>query len=603
MTRTRWAMAGLCVATACGESFGACPPIAEIAPPGAMVVAGVDEFQEMWEEFDGSFLGALWRDREMEDWYDRFLKDSGMAEDFSGSGPGELLDEAMELAGLRREELGAPTGVVGGAIWWGRRADTDDEGILWALVSDFGEDADEMRELVDSMMTVLDEEENLEVDEDEHAGSPVWRIEYTPADEDPADAAADEWDDWDVNTGPMIDHAHVSWIGGTLVIAGDRSALERAADRIDGVDMETLADGREFDEAMRMHDGARAYMVAFVAPMLDAFVPTDVGEEFLPVRNLLDTLGITEIRTASVGMRFDGVRGALEQSFGVAVPEKNGLVALFDTKLDSFAPPALVSADASTVYMFGFDWSGVMPMLNRMVEGIPNEEMRTQAQLSLGMFAGGVGPLMEGMRRDSVVVQSIRRPYSPDSQRMFAALGVHDEQRIRDGVQQMSPMLGFAPRDFMGNQIWESQLGAALGLGFGRLFVGTSGSVEDAMRQAGRDGATALSDEPVFRDAVSDLRPGGMLYSFTNNRETYGHMVWSLLNREMILRAQLEEFGLEEEMIRQIIEDQKDADPLAGVKPPPEELIFRYVGDATVMEAHSTPDGFRGRSLTFPASD
>jgi len=611
MMRMHWALAGAGAMCAQAALLAGSPTIAQIAPPDAIAVFGVDDFASAREVFDASFLGALWRDQEMQDWFDRLLDEGGMADDFADSDLGEMLENALDRAGMERDELAMPSGAVGAALWWGENPDIEDIGLRWVTVCDFGDVGEDMRAMVESMIEVIGEEESLEVIDDDYEGADVWEIKLVEEDEGhhggiPDDAhheGLEDWEeDWEFDDSPALDHAHVAWIDNTLVIAGDRGALERAVNRINGEEMETLADSGAFADVQRQNQGAQAYAAGFIAPMLDAWIPDEamVGFSLDP---MLDALGIADIRSVSAGVRFDGPGGAIEQTIGVAVSEKKGLLALWDTKMDSFTPPSMVGADANAVYMFSFDWSGVMPLINRVIESIPDENARMQAQFGLGMFAGGVGPLLDGMRSEGVIVETIQRPFAPDSEKVVAAFGVRDQEAITAGITAMSPMLGFEPRDFLGNQIWESEVGATLGLGFGRIFVGAGEQVEDAMRQAGQAGAAGLADDPAFRKATGMLRGGGVLYTYQRNREAYEYALWTMANFDSILRTQLEEMELDEETIEMIIEDEIGDNPLEEIGLPSAELVFRYLGDAVVTEIHSTDDGFRGRTLMFPAAD
>jgi hypothetical protein len=612
--RTTAATALLLTVSATATAWGATPTIARIAPPDTIAVIAVDDFTAMREAFDASFLGALWRDPQMQGWIDRMLHEGGIADDFTEHGPGELLDKALERADMERDEITPPTGAAGAALWWGEDTDTGEIGPRWVVVLDFGAGGEKMRALYESAIEEIEaENRDISITDDDYEGADTWRIDLAPEDhadnnndndnnEDDAAPDEDDWEDWDAEpAAPPIDHAHVAWINDTMIVAGDRGALERAVNRINGEDMDTLADGDGYANARRQHPGAQIYAAGFVAPMLEAWAPDEAMLGF-DIKPVLDTLGVMGLRSMSAGVRFDGAGGALEQTYSVVAPEKKGLVALFDNKMDAFTPPSFVSADAHTVYLLSFDWSGVMPLVNQLVNAFPENE-RMQAQMMLGALAGGVGPLLDGMRPETVVVQSIRRPFSADSKRMFAAFGVRNNDAISAGLTAMSPMLGFEPRDFLGNQIWDSELGAALGLGFGRLFAGPTEQVEDAMRQAAHDNAASLADDDDFRRATATLRGGAMLYSYQNNRQSYQHTVWMMENLESILRKQFAELDFDDETIEEIIDEQTASNPFAKVGMPPEELLFRHMGDTAVLEAHSTSEGFSGRALVFPAAN
>lgn len=604
MTRTTFAAIGAALTITTAAS-AATPTIAEIAPPNAMVVIGVDNFDEMHEAFDASFLGGLWRDQEMQDWITRMLEDGGIAEEFTAEhGPGEFFKNVFDRADMDREDLATPTGAVGAAMWWGESADTGIPGPLWTVILDFGEENDDsetMRAFVESMIEIMDEEDDeLIVTITDYNDADVWQLAPPEKEADDTDDG-DEWDEWDsFEPEPWIDRAYVAWAEGALVIAGDRSALERSIDCIQGAELDVLADTDQYASARDAHRDGQFFAAAFVAPMLDAFVPAEdvIGMDINP---MLDTLGLLDLHSVGASVRFDGPGGSVEQTYSVIAPRKKGLVALFDQQLDGFNPPSFISADTNTAYMIAFDWAGVMPLVNQAINAIPTEAERQQMQMMSGMFTAGLEPMLNAMREDVLVVNSINRPFTHDSARVFAAFGVRESDAITNSINAMGGMVGLESRDFLGNVIWDMEPDAAVGLGFGRLFVGLAEQVEDAMRQANNDNAVSLAEDSDFRHAIATLKGDGMLYSYQNNRESYEYAIWSVENLESTLRAQFAEYDLDEETIDEIVQEQLDANPFVKIGFPSPDLIFRYLGDAAVFEMHSTDDGFKGRGIILPA--
>ncbi len=606
MTRTTFAAIGAAL-TITTAANAASPTIAEIAPPNTIAVVSVDSFTAMHEAFDASFLGALWRDPEMQDWISRMLEEGGIAEEFTAdNGPGEFFKKVLDRADMEREDIATPSGAVGAAMWWGESADTGVTGPLWTVVLDFGEDNDEsenMHAFVESMIEVIDEDDDeIVVTNTDYDGTDIWLLAPPEDESDDADDS-DEWDDWeDYEPEPWIERAYVGWVDGALVIAGDRSALERTVDRIHGVDLDTLADTAQLADARKAHAGSQIFAAGFVAPMLDAFVPAEDMLGF-DVNPMLDTLGLLDLYALSGSVRFDGLSGGVEQTYSVVAPNKKGLVALFDRQLDGFNPPSFVNADTNTIYMFAFDWAGVMPLVNQAINAIPIESERQQMQMMAGMFAGGIEPMLNAMRQDVLVINTINRPFTAESSRAFAAFGVRDGEAVTNSINAMGGLVGLESRDFLGNVIWDMEPYAAVGLGFGRLFTGMAEQVEDAMRQANNDNAASLADDPDFRQAISMLKGDGMLYTYQNNREKYEYAIWNIENLESTLRAQLAEYDLDEDTIDEIVSDQIESNPLFTIGFPSPELIFRHLGDAAVLEMHSTDDGFTGRAIIHAADD
>src|SRR5690606_1376374 len=159
---------------------------------------------------------------------------------------------------------------------------------------------------------------------------------------------------------------------------------------------------------------------------------------------------------------------------------------------------------------------------------------------------------------------------------------------------------------FQGNQIWSGGPNMphlpAIGLGFGRLFIGPPPAVENAMRQAGAADGPALAKEERFRASTRALQPGGMLYAWSNIAETVAWYEWSSKNVEAMVKAQIAAaFGDAETEEERQWQREAEADAVANIpawmkNPLPAELLKRHLGDS-VMELRPTNEGFEGRML------
>jgi hypothetical protein len=591
--------------------------IADLAPREAILAGAVPDCAAFREAIDRSMLGAMWRDPAIRPWVESLWKD-----DSPGS-PGADLKEfraALERAGVDEDDLAWPSGLAGGALWFVRGTEDPVPVPRAFLVADFADKAPAMRAAFTAMVDELEEtDETVAVERSEHAGADVWRFTITPAgvpealanedfqDPDAPDAGEGDEDlEWDVFE-PEPEVYFFAWSGAVAVLATDRPALEHALDRLEGVAGESLADHPDFDRTLAQIDASQAFVYAAIAPAVAFMIENTLGA-LDPAgaegpRAVADALGVGALRAAAMGLRLDGPGGAMEQSIAVLAPEKSGVIALFDGRIDSFTPPPSVGADATTLVMLHFNYEQLFPTLNRVVASIPDEELRQQAQLSLGFITGGLAPLTAAMSPETVVTSAIARPFTTEPDPTTLSVGVKDAEAIKAGVQTMAPMLQFEARDFQGNQLWESPMGAALGLGFGRIFVGPTQSVENALRQAGEGQALRLAAEPRFQRAASFVKPGAMLYVYTDIVTTMEKSIYMVRNMRAVMTQQLEEQGWSREEIDQIVETMEE-DPWErfAKATPPVEVFARYLSDS-VFELHSTPEGFRGRSLTLPPAN
>ena len=89
MTRTTFAATIAALAVTTGAAAQS-PTIAEIARPDAIAVVSIDNFAQMHEALEGSFLGDMWNDPEIKSFLKQLLDESGMIESFNEEeGPAE----------------------------------------------------------------------------------------------------------------------------------------------------------------------------------------------------------------------------------------------------------------------------------------------------------------------------------------------------------------------------------------------------------------------------------------------------------------------------------------------------------------------------------
>lgn len=232
------------------------------------------------------------------------------------------------------------------------------------------------------------------------------------------------------------------------------------------------------------------------------------------------------------------------------------------------------------------------------------------------MFIGAVQPLLSNIGPQVIISSSYERPFSATSQKQMWAIRLRDEQAVMQSLAGLFPMMGFQPRDFQGNQIWSPVPGAmigpevfSLGMGFGYMFLGSTDSVENAMRQAGAgaDGAPRIADEPRFSKAIEQLGDQAIMFGYSDTKKGLEWGEWYLKNLDQILAQQMEAFAqddpnMDAQVREQMIEETRNSIPAWLRTLPPLDVITDNLGDS-VIEFRPTAAGFEGRMLWLRADD
>lgn len=611
--------------------------VASLAPADAFVIAGTDDFGATRAALERSSLMALWNDKELQGWL------TGMSKDASLDPAG-----ALKAAGVAIDELPPPTGAVGLALFVAP-PDATDEGdapanVMHALfIADYGDSSDDARALVEALDKLADHavrEKLAKKDTVDRLESEVTRIVFDftaidrridesrgikPAADRPAGAEnaneedfqfdEDEWRRSRLADGSLPRAMHYVRVG-ALVLASSRlasleEAMERAAGRAGGPGAD---DAPDYDAALAQHgDRPRHFFAVLLgeafgeAQRLTADAPlSGLADEAAPgvggfmneAAKLGESLGLDAIRAVSIVARFDAPAGPFEQSIAVLAPEKRGLLAMFDGPERALAPASHLGADVAGVYSFRFNFPDLLPFVRSVVKGMPPEEAQDFA-MGLDMVAAQLEPVLDAMGREVDFVTRIEQPFSARSSRSLTALGAEDPKKISEALAGVGPTFGLTPRDFQGQQVWDTPMGVALGVGAGRVFLGETADVEHALREAAAPDGAKLGDDPAFAGAMRALgNPRGVGFSFTRLAPTLAFGEWAARNQEKILRAQFEEMGVPEEDVADAIKEMIENEPAWSREPLPAAVLLRHLGDSASI-IRSTPQGFMWEWVTL----
>lgn len=594
------------------------PDITQVAPAGSFMVVNIPDFTQLRKGFEKSGLGEMWREPGLKSFLERITEDQS-----------KDLAAFLDRISAESEDIKPPTGAVGLAFFMAEgddrpKAEDEDQPEPpphMMLLADMGENADAWDDLIEKVLTRAQQDKMVTTEEDKYGDIKITVVKSVKTDDD----GDDDDDEAAVEAGAGIAEGIMEFLTGpaehkrdlfiarsgtTIALCSDLKSLEDALDGLGGKHQDAVGDVAIFKDSLAQHPGGEAAYAVFIFEPLIAKLREEADrhkneQEFGPdMFAMFRTLGLLEFKSMSLGLRVDTQDGLLDVSIGAVVPEKKGLVALFSDPAGPFDPPAFASPDAAGVTRFSFRFSGLFDLAREVVAAMPEDE-RAAAAAGLDQAANIAKPTLEALGPTVYVVDSYKQPLSAESEQMIFAIDVKDQVTLTNTV---SFLIGtfpgmIEPRDFEGNTIYSSEgLPVSAGIGFGRLFIGTTAGVENAMRLSGRADAPRLAAEPAFREAVRPLGNDAVVYSYVDVEQTLRWTFWSMQNEDKIFEATLDEMELDAETRAEILKNYRADRPEWIDHLPPVEAFTSHIGD-TVSDLRATPDGFRGRLLLLRPSE
>ncbi len=579
--------------------------IRDFAPPQTIVIAGADNAAAMMESFNRTGFRALWDEKSTQEWMKKSMADFVPA-----------LVESMESIGLKKEDMNPPTGAFGMASWMGAAKERGaTPATVTLFMADYGDGAEQMHNSIAEALERAEEKKAVTLTDRDHAGVTVWTVQAIAQDQNDE---VDEWGDFGGQgaiqswlKGLEEAPAYYARTGDYLLVSTSEDAIHNAIDRANGDKQASIEENADFAQ-VRTQIGATQGYAAFMlgAAMKEAKRQLDndpdAASEMERMLPMLEALGLSDIRAMGAGLKFDGEAGMMETPLVVLAAQKRGILSLIDIG-GPFEAPSFIGPDSASAMLFRFNFAGILPLVNSVIATMPEDEA-AEAQGMVGMIARTAGPILANIGPQVHISSHYERPFSADSQKMLFALNVKDGAAIAQSLAGLQGMLGLEARDFQGNQIWSAGGGMieapSIGLGFGRLFVGPTEVVENAMRQAGAAGGPSLATEERFKKSTRSLNADGMMFSWTDMAKAAEWYDWSSRNMEQIVKAQIAQaFGPDEPMDDEERQWRKEAEqnaldqiPAWTKDMPSGDLIKKHMGDV-VAEMRSTPDGFRGRVI------
>ncbi len=574
--------------------------IADVAPRSSVVVLGVDDFAALKGAFEESGFMKIWNDAAIQDWL------------------GDAIDEAIEglndelsTLGFSVDDLSMPVGAFGWALYVDNIGDNIEDSSYQIIgVSDFGDGAERMTELLKTTLEEAVEAGDIDLTEEEYRGVTVWTI--TEVEEEMDDEFM-----WDTGGPELFKETYMARVDGQIMYSTQLSSLERAIDRSQGDQVPSITSDAEFNAARAAVGEHQGYLVALTSPLfsLTQLAEAQIAEEAAqfgqpapPIMRIVGASGLDQFRSVSIGMNASAADSVMEQTFSVRFPERRGLLTLIPTENKPFTAPSFIDADAASVSMMQVDFPKLFPAVRQIINSLP-QEMSQMANMGMMQAQMMAGPIFNSLGPEVYQVQHIAKPYSPDSFKQYVAIRTSNEAALSQAITGLTQQFGLPARQFEGAQIWDIDLGGmgipmpagdgfSIGLGQGFFFVGQTPVIESALRTGSNPDAARLANEDRFKSAVQEMSAQGLSFGWTDTREYVEYLEWMGRNSEQIYRAQLEQvFGDDpefQEFIEEDLREYRENMPEFLKNIPNLEVIYQNLGDV-INDTQITEGGIISR--------
>ncbi len=603
------------------------PTIASLAPPDSLAVIACDNTSEAVAAFKRSSLHSLWNDKQVRSYFHTIL----------GASADDLL-QPWEESGISLDEIQPPKAAVGLAFFLARsdafppndpRLQDEEPAPQLLLLADY-EGAEEdaiasVEEAIEKLIKQAVDGDRAVSDLLDYGEHEITRITFKGDEEEPAPEPqpAEDGDDQDVfwDDEPEADEdipsvILITRVNDVFLASSHLDALHDAIDRIEGKDLGDAADDNpDYIAALDMlgqRADQHAYAVLNMQPIFKAMqdglaaarLAANPAAQITDDPMMFSVFGLDQLRSVAGAIRFDTPDAAAQYTFAARVPNKTGLISLLNAEPGPFSPPPFIPADAASLTSGRINFAQVVPTIRAVMNNLP-EEQRAEAGPFIEEFLNTVGTITSSLAPELHVASRISQPYSADSQSSLIAIAVKDPQTLTSSIATVAQgLFGFAPREYLGHQIWEMQGpfggGFAFALGGAWFFAGPPASVEDALRESSNPDRPKLADDPTFIDATRAISGPAIGHSWTRLRPTLLYSAWSAENFDKIMQEQIRSLELDPEEEKEYLDMMREHMPESARTPVPADAILRHLGDM-VGNLRATPEGFVGQGLFLRA--
>ncbi len=364
----------------------------------------------------------------------------------------------MEELGVEEDSLVGPQGTVGIAVFPVMQEDLDATVPGFLFLADFGDDADKTGKLIDAVIAKAEEELDLEYEEQEILGRPVYSFDLSDMDaESIFDAEETEMDQPATMPVPdptdvfeMVSALHYVRDGTRFIVCTDLETLSDALEAIDGDDRAGLEKHEDYQAVVDRLGEVDAYAVLLtrdIARVVGGAEPM-MAQMFQSMIQMI----LGDIKALGFGVRLDGPAAMFEETFAVYMPNgKAGLTALMDTEAPRRDLPPFVGPEALGYTSMNFEFDGVMDLVRSI--GRMNPMLQATIDQLLDEYGTTIENVLAALGPQIHSTVTLSRPIDLSSMKSLYAIECTKPDVIEQVLAEHAGQLGFEPRDFLGRRI------------------------------------------------------------------------------------------------------------------------------------------------------
>jgi hypothetical protein len=571
--------------------------IRDIAPEGAVLVAGVDDLKATLARLEGTSFGKIWNDQAVAE------QMKGIRDEMQKS-----FEAAAEGANAKFDEIGWPAS-AGGALL----VDLDEELGLPSIEYVFFLDwagAEAANGMLESFVTKAEADAKADgrtVRTEEIRGRRVLVAKVggeVEGGEGGMDEEGEDGMDEEFGMGmgmPDLGPSEVCLVAdkGRLLAASSVPMMDMLLGRVDGDRAKAVGESEDFRAAAELAGGTQDFYAVLSTKAAQPLLQT--MPQFMLFEPLLKRV-VGDIGAWSFGLHAKD--GVLEVGQGIYMPSgKAGLLSLVEDSSEPKAPPAIVPSDALSYGRMNVRFDKIVAVLDEAISGMP-EDQAEMIKGSLDMYRPAMTAAFAAMGPEMHLWGTEPNAEDPMASTTVTAIAMKNDKESERAVSDFINLLplGLQSRDFNGMTILSDEFAPfSVGIGGGYVLIGSTTHVEQALRAVDAKGEAGLASDADFAKSFSSI-----------SKDPCVAMAWfdvvrQVESTERIMKAIEAQVG---ELAGPIGGADGAEIPVVGVgtddlaelpellKP---ELVKKYVQDA-LIDFRSTPKGFSTRFMVRPTA-
>ena len=417
----------------------------------------------------------------------------------------EESNEMFATLGIDKESFTPPTGSAGFAIYPVVDYEVGSVGIgLFGLIelesTTYNED---FRENVEQLIETAADVETVNI-----SGRDVWMVDFDLSNGLPMPM--------DTTYASMFNRAYISCSDGYLLLGTEPDAFGSAFAALDGDPEEGMLAGQPdyLELVQRCGEDGDMFAAVLLTNLADTIVQMDqsgMSMMFLPtIKNFFgDVDGIAESIAVSPSPEI-----IVDATYTLLMNDgRSGLLGLMGENSTLEEIPSFVQADAITYSQGQIDLDKFVPLIKEMIANDPMINIQLGSQIA--QIESGLNLFLNPLGSKYHTFSTGQLPFDADSIGYLIAIECKDEKTFSNALGVSLPMMGAVPSDFLGNQIFTIDFGAALpmplpmslemsiSVGGGYAFFGTTTTVEQALRSIANPKNNASVDSHAMVSVLS----------------------------------------------------------------------------------------------------